>query len=80
MGILKDQMIRHMQMAGFAQKSIDLYTCCINCFARHFRRSPLDINRAEAGDFLHFLRISGRSESTLRIYFIALAYIPRDRS
>ena len=77
MGILKDQMIRHMQMAGFAQKSIDLYTCCINCFARHFRRSPLAISRAEAGDFLHFLRVSGRSESTLRIYLIALAYFYR---
>lgn len=54
MGALKNQMREYMQIHGYSEKTIELYTCCVKCFSYHFMKSPLEISYKQIESFFCF--------------------------
>ncbi len=74
MGILRNQMREYMQIQGYSEKTIKLYTCCVKCFSYHYMKSPLEISSKEIEAFFLYLRQAKKSESTIHIYYESLKY------
>jgi site-specific recombinase XerD len=74
MGSLKDEMTNHMNMNGYAPKTVELYTSCVGLFSRYFMKSPVHISLTEIESFFIYLRAQNKSDSTVHIYYESLGY------
>lgn len=74
MGKLKDQMVDHMVLNGYSERTIENYTGCVSVFAHFFNKSPLEISIEEVTRFFLHLRESKKSEATVHLYYFALRY------
>lgn len=77
MGILRDEMTKHMNTRGYSPKTVKLYTSCVGTFSRRFGKSPLLVDAPEVESFFLYLRDQRRSDSTVHIYYEALRFFYR---
>ncbi len=74
MGKLQDSMRAALKIKGNSDRTIEIYISCMRIFARHFKKSPLQITTQEIEQFFHFLREKKKSDSTIHIYYISLKF------
>ncbi|MBN1519023.1 MAG: tyrosine-type recombinase/integrase [Spirochaetales bacterium] len=77
MGLIRNQMIEHMKVQGYSDKTIDLYTTCIAVLSRYHHSSPLSLVAEDISDFLYHLRVTGRCDATVHMYVAAIKYFYR---
>jgi integrase/recombinase XerD len=72
MGKLQDSMRTALRIRGNSERTIEIYLSCVRIFAKHFRKSPLQITTKEIEAFFQFLREHKKSDSTIHGYYISL--------
>ena len=72
MGVLKESMIKYMEIRGYAPHTIESYVNCVKIFAHHYNLSPLDTSTEQIELYLLHLRHIGRCDTTIYMHYSAL--------
>jgi len=77
MGMLRRNMVDYMTTRGYSERTIEIYTTCVNVCARHFMKSPLLLTPEEIESFFLHLKKEKKSDSTIHIYYQSLRFFYR---
>ena len=77
MGKLKNGMIIAMKTRGYSDRTIKLYTASVRALALYYNKTPLELTKQQIEDYIYYLRIQKKSESTIHIYFEAIKFFFR---
>jgi integrase/recombinase XerD len=72
---LRKKLIEDLGIKGMAKSSEKLYVFVASKLARHFRRSPADLDYSHVREFLLDLRQRGRAPATIANYWSALRFL-----
>lgn len=72
MGYLRNHMIEEMELRGYSDTTIKMYTKCLRNLAYHFMKSPLSISQSELRAYFLRLIDQGCSQARLHINYSAI--------
>lgn len=75
MGELKDKMKKDMELKNLSKRTIKTYLHCVKNFARHYGKSPEQMDDNAVRDFLHYLLKEKRSsQASISQHYSALKF------
>lgn len=70
---LRQEFIAHLQLKGYANKTVRNYTQSMALFARHYNKSPLLLTQQQVRDYLLYLRnVRKLAVRTINIHFYSI--------
>ncbi len=76
---LRQRMIREMELRQFSQRTIECYVASVVDVARHYRRSPDQLNLEEVRSYLHHLLVERKlAQGTCNLRAAAIAFLYRN--
>jgi integrase/recombinase XerD len=75
MGELKDKMKKDMELKNLSGQTIKTYLSCVKNFARHYKKSPEQMDDNAVRDFLHYLlKEKNASQAAISQHYSALKF------
>jgi len=75
MGELKDKMKKDMELRNLSKRTIKTYLHCVKNFARHYGKSPEQMDENAVRDFLHYLlKEKNSSQAAISQHYSALKF------